>query len=227
MIDLRPLFPLMTCALLAGCADPRPEFALSTQVAGGQLAYGAPTLAAAKRAFFGQDDTAETGDGADGPGLDLLSSDDPVTLQGNPPSVTQLTVSQVDQVAGVTVTTSLQAGYQHLDGTLPQGFGILTDPIQIEMWSQSLALQMMLGDSRQLPGGMTLSYAAGAGVAQVDAATHLQSALLDLRGRSRLTLPYTVVQGRLAGSGGASLQGDVVIFQSGAREVRLGVAQSF
>lgn len=225
MKTLAPVALLALCCAVTGCNDPALRLHLSTQAAGGQLAYGAPTLAAAKRGFFGED---EGGEGDIGGGTsDLLSPADPVALQGNPPTVTQLALSRANDIGGVTLTTSLQAGYQHLHGTLPQGFGMLTDPIDLQMWARSVGVEMTLGRAMALPGGLRLHYAAGAGVAQVTAATHLQSALLDLRGHSRQTLPYALLQARLGGSAGPSVQGDLMLFQSGARELRLGLMQSF
>ena len=230
--------PLAVVLALCGCAGAPPVLTLSAQGVAGQLAYGAPTLADAKRRFFG-DDGAQggAGGGTGGGGTDLLSGAAPVTLQGLPPGVIALTLQRRDDLGGVTLTSSLQAGYHHLRGTLPQGIGVLTDPLQIQIWGQSLTAQVVATQSAALPYGMLVEYGAGVGLAQVNAATHLQSALLDLRGRSRQTLPYATLQARLTGSTGSEPFGtdlltlgllvEVLHFQSGATELRLGVAQSF
>ena len=222
---MKPML-LVVLMALSGCSGAPLRLDLSAQAAGGQLSYGAPTLAAAKRVFFGTGSTSG-GSGGDGGG-DLLSPQDPVTLHGLPPTVTQLTLSRQDDLGGgMVLRSSAMAGYQHLRGTLPQGFGVLTDPMQIEIWARSLGLQMTLGAARPLPLGLHLDYAAGLGVAQSGAATHLQSALIDLRGESRQILPYVLAEARLTGSTGPSILASLLVLRSGATEVRLGVAQSF
>ena len=232
---------LAVVAALCGCAAAPPTLipptlTLSVQGVAGELAYGAPTLADARRRFFG-DDTGSGGGGGGGGGSGLLSGADPVTLQGLPPTVTALTLQRRDDLGGVTLTSSLQAGYHHMRGTLPQGIGVLTDPLQIEIRGQSLAAQVVASRTAALPYGLRLDYGAGIGLVQVSAAMRLQSALLDLRGRSHQTLPYAMVQARLTGStgpdrfmrepSGLGLLAEVLHFQSGATEARLGVAQSF
>ena len=212
---------------LAACSPGQTQVAVSAQAVGGQLAYGAPTLAAAKHAFFGDDGGSDGGDGGGGGG-DLLSPHDPLTLRGLPPSATALTLTRsYDLTASMTLRASAMAGYQHLNGTLPNGFDILTDPIQIEVWAQSLGLQITLGHRQALPAGLQLDYDAGLGLTRLQAGTHLQSALIDLRGRSLQTLPYLVAEGRLAGQTGPALLGSLWVFSSGANEVRLGVEQAF
>ena len=220
---------LLTATLLTGCAGGQARFALSSQAAAGQLSYGAATLANAKDNFLGSDG----GGGGSGSGIgaggtdDLLDGEGRVALRGLPPTATTLAVSHVQVFGNVTLTSGLQAGVHNLRGTLPDGVGVLTDPARIDMRAASLAAQITAGRSMAIGPHLQLGYAAGVGVMQINAATHVQSALIDVRGRSRQTLPYLVAQGRLSGAGNLALAGDVLVFLPGAVEVRLGVLQRF
>ena len=210
---------------MSACSPGDTGIALQAQAAGGQLAYGAPTLAAAKRAFFGDD--AGSGSGGGG-GTELISPQDPVRLHGIPPTVTGLALTRVADLGhGIHLRSTATLGYQHLRGTLPQGFDVLTDPLQIEIWAQSLGAQMTLGQVQTLPYGLYLDYAAGLGVTRLQAATHLQSALIDLRGRSLQVLPYALAEARIAGRSGPALLGSVYVFPRQATELRLGLEQAF
>lgn len=215
---------LMVMLCLPSCSG-QSRVAVQAQAAGGQLAYGAPTLAAAKRAFFGPDQgSGGSGGGSDG----LISPQDPVDLHGLPPTTTALTLTQQSDLGGGTyLRMAASLGYQHLRGTLPDGFGILTDPLQIEIWAQSLALQMTLGQTRPLPHGLQVDYAAGLGLTRLQAATHLQSALIDLRGRSLQVLPYALIEARMAGQTGPAFLGSLHVFPAQATELRLGLEQAF
>jgi hypothetical protein len=233
---------ILTLTLVA-CDDGQTRMALQVQGVGGQLAYGAPTLDAAKRSFFG-DDTSLGGDGDGGSdggssdgggsdggafvGNDLIDSDNPVTLLGSLPSVTGLTVTRVDDLGGgVSLRSSAIASYQRLQGWLPNGLGVLTDPLHVDMWAQSVGVQMTLAQRRYLLGDMHLDYGVGLGVSRLSAATHLQSALIDLRGRSLQSLPYAVAESRLAIGTGPAWLGSLFVFSSGATELRLGMEQEF
>lgn len=232
-----PAFCLVLAACLPGGSPAgRTTVTLSTQAAGGQLAYGAPTLAAAKRAFFGPGSPDDGGAGGGGSGTggtggggdDLLGPGDSVTLHGPPPSVVQVTLTRTQPLGGDTVLrSSVMAGYQHLHGTLPDGFGVLTDPMDIRIWAQSLGAQVTLGRSVALTDNLRIDYDAGLGVTRLNAATHLQSALIDLRGSSHQVLPYAVAEARLSGQTGPTLSGSLWAFRPGAAELRLGLEQAF
>ena len=219
---------LLSLMALTACAPDQTRMAVQAQAAGGQLAYGAPTLAAAKRAFFGEDDGSAGGGGTGGGGSDLLSPTDPVALHGLPPAAMALTLGRQDDLGhGMHLTSTILIGHQHLRGTLPDGFGVLTDPLQIEIWAQSLGVQMTLGQTRPLPYGLHIDYAAGLGLTRLQSATHLQSALLDVRGRALQVLPYGLAELRLAGRTGPAVLGSLYVFQGQATELRLGIEQAF
>ncbi|MBC7739792.1 MAG: hypothetical protein H7245_21865 [Candidatus Saccharibacteria bacterium] len=228
-----PLLGLIALIALSACGPDQTDMAVQVQAVGGQLAYGAATLADAKRNFFG--DAAGSGTGDDGGGKGaakdgdgLLDSQDVVRLHGPPPTVTALTFTRADSLGGNTVLrTSAQIGYHHLRGSLPDGFGILTDPLQIEIRAQSLGVQMTLGHIHDLPSGLRVAYEGGLGVTRLAATTHLRSALLDLRGTSLQILPYAVAEGRISGQTGPAVLGSLSVFTTGATEFRVGLEQSF
>ena len=216
--------PLWALLALAACTAGQTSLAVQGQATGGQLAYGAPTLADAKRGFFGDPGGSGGGNGSNS----LLGGGDTVVLHGAPPTVTALTLTRSNDLGGgIVLEGTALAGFHHLSGTLPNGFGVLTDPIQIDMWAQSLSLQMVLGQSRALPAGWQLEYGAGLGVSYVSAATHLQSALLDVRGHSAQTLPYAMAETRLSGRKGPALLGSLWVFYPSGTELRLGLEQAF
>lgn len=214
---------LSVCSLVA-CSGPA-QVTVQAQAAGGQLAYGAPVLTAARRNFFAGDDEGQRDGGDSGSGV--LGSQHPVDLQGLPPSATALALTgQHDLGGGIQLRTTATLGYQHLRGTLPQGLGILTDPLQIDVWAQTVGAQMTLGRASPLPYGLHVDYAAGLGVTRLQAATRLQSDLLDVRARSLQILPYMLAEGRVAGKTGPALLGSLYVFPA-ATELRFGLEQAF
>lgn len=223
----RQLNILVWLTMLSACAGGDTRFDLSTQAATGQLSYGAATLADAKDNFLGSG-AGGGGDGlggADGGGL--LDGAADLSLNGKPPTVTSLTASYVQDVGEITLTSGIQVGYHQLKGTLPEGFDVLTDPVDIALKARSVSAQITAGQRMSTGSDLQLDLSAGLGILQIEADTRLQSALLDVRGSSRQTLPYAVAQVRLSGKEGLGFVGDVIVFSGRTVEARLGLAQAF
>ena len=215
---------------LGGCAAGGARVTLSQDAVVGQLAYVAAPVVAAKRSFFGTDVPApgdSAGGVAGGKTAVSFGTPDQVSLQGASPEVIRLTLSQLDDLGPALLTSRAVAAYQHVHASLPNGIGVLTDPMDIEIDAQSFGVEVLLGQRRALPGNLHLDYAFGLGVAQVIAAAHLQSALIDVTGHSHQIQRYGIAESRLGGAGGGAVQGSLILFESGARELRLGFSQSF
>ena len=154
--------------------------------------------------------------------------DEAASLQGAAPSVIALTLTRQDDLgADWQVRSALRLSRQEARVYLPEGLGVLTDPMRVSLWADAVALDVSL--AREFPAGKgwTWSYAAGLGVQQTAARAHLRSALIELASRVDLTRPYVVVSGRVDHVTGAGIAGQVVMFQGGGPEFRLGFVQSF
>lgn len=216
------LIPILA---LAACSDGRTQVALSGQMAGGALVYATPTVIAAKRDFFGTDPGGGPDDGSGG--SVLFGDVDGVVVRGTVPSVSGVAVTRRDRVAGVELRSQIAAEYGELDASLPDGLGILTDPIRVTMWQRSLRAQVTAGKSQPLGNGWQVDYAAGLGWVQYAATGYFRSALLDLRSHSTGGVPYAVLDASLTPPRGPGLLAGVMVYPSGTAELRLGLAQSF
>lgn len=214
---------LLATLCLSACSGGEVGWEVSEQAAGGQVSYVGPTLAQARRDFFGGDASGGGGGSLGGFGLD-----EAVTLRGAPPSVTAISLTRKDAMGrGWHMRSALTLSHAEAQASLPEGLGVLTDPMQVDMWAGAVQVQVTLGRSQALAQDWTLDYSAGLGLQQIAARSHLQSALIDLRSRVDLTQPYMTASGRLANGHGTGLTGDVMVFQTGGAEYRLGLVQSF
>ena len=223
---------LLAALCLSACSGGELGLELSGQAAAGQVSYVGPTLAQARRDFFGDDDGAGSGPGSGagegGGAAGGFGLDEAVNLRAAPPSVTAVSVTQRGKLGqGWHLRSALTLAHDQALASLPEGLGVLTDPMQVEISAEAAAVQVTLGRRQDLSRLWSLDYAAGLGLQHVATKAHLQSALIDLRTRVNLTQPYAVVSGRLAHAAGFGLTGDVMVFQTGAAEYRLGLVQAF
>lgn len=219
------LLPLTLLALTA-CSDGAPQVSVATQMAGGDLVYAAPLLATATGDFFGGG-SGTGGLGTGGMGGGVFGHLDGVVMRGAPPAVASLTLTRADPVAGVVLRSQLGVEYAQLDATLPNGLGVLTDPMQVTMWQRALRAQVTAGQSLALKGGWRFDYAAGLGWVQYIADGHIRSALLDLRPTTAGGLPYGLLDAGLTPARGPGLTAGLLLYPHGGAELRLGLAQAF
>lgn len=217
--------PLLALLFLPACAGGGGHFEMSGQVAAGQVAYVGPALAQARDNFFGDGGGGSGGGGATGGGFGL---DEAVTLQGAAPSVVALAWTRQEDLGGDWhLQSALRLSHQEARAYLPEGLGVLTDPMRVRLWAEAAAVEVSLGRTHGAGRGWTWGYAAGVGLQQIAARAHLQSALIDVASRVDLTQPYTVLSGRVSHPAGVGLDGQVLMFQDGGTEFRLGFVQEF
>ena len=208
---------------LSACDDGHTRVAVAGQATGGALVYAAPTLISAKRDFFGTVDTGGGSGGGDGVFGDL----DGVVMRGSVPSVVAVTTTRTDRVAGIVLRSQLGAEYGELDASLPNGLGILTDPIRVTMWQRAVRAQLTAGQSVDVGRGWQIDYGAGLGWVQYAADGYFRSALLDLRSDSAGGVPYAVLNAGLTPPRWPAMTAGLMVYPNGGTELRLGLEQSF
>lgn len=114
-------------------------------------------------------------------------------------------------LSGRVVLGASQAGWH-----LPQGLGLLVDPMDIRITARTLAPELRLHWDRPLAGGaVRLGLSAGAGVLLADSRTRARSALVALDHRSRQRQPYGLagasLRRDLPGGGSAGLALDLMV----------------
>lgn len=224
------LIPLALLALTA-CSDGAPQVSVATQIAGGDLVYAAPLLATATRDFFGGGSGGGSGGlgGGLGSGLGggVFGNLDGVVMRGAPPAIASVTVTRADPLAGLVLRSQLGVEYAQLDATLPNGLGVLTDPMQVAMWQRALRAQVTAGQSLALNGGWRFDFAAGVGWVQYIADGHIRSALIDLRPSTAGGVPYGILDAGLTPARGPGLTAGLLLYPYGRAELRLGLSQAF
>ena len=206
---------LGVCAALAACSDGATRVELTEQVALGQIGYAGPVLARAANDFRG-----DTGYGGIGAGAEVAST-------GGMAGSVAVAVRRDIPVGRMTLRT--RAYLEHGEGrtSLPQGIGVLTDPMQVGLWADGLGAEVSLGRGLTLASGGRIDYALGLGLAHVAARVHLQSALIDRSSHVVLTLPYLLMSGRHAAPAWPAIAGEVRVYELGQAELRLGLVQEF
>lgn len=218
--------PLVLLALSA-CDDGQTHMSVTGQVSGGVPVYAAPMLDAAKRDFFGGGAGTGGGSMGGGTGGGTFGDLDGVVMRGRAPSVVAVTVTRSDPVAGLTLRSQIGAEYGELDASLPEGLGILTDPMRVTMWQRALRVQLTAGQRLGLGHGWRADYAAGFGWVQFAADGHFRSALIDLRSDSTGGVPYAVFAAGVIPPRGPQVTAGLLIYSGARAEFRLGLAQNF
>lgn len=209
---------------LAACSDGKISVQLAEHAAAGQVSYADPALRQARRDFFGESDGVGGADGGGG-GFGLKER---VEVRGAPPTVTALSVTRRDDMGrGWSLRSSLTVAHAGIRATLPEGLGVLTDPMRVEIRAETAQVQLSVGRSTVLPAGWVLDYGAGLGLQQVAARAHMRSALIDLVSHTDLTQPYAEVYGRVISRRSIGLSAGLMLFQQGEQEYRMGIFQEF
>jgi hypothetical protein len=191
---------------------------VSEQAALGQIGHVGPTLDQARRNFLG----GGGGPLAGGFANILVDYSDGGSLAGT------VALVRRDAMAGnLQVTSRLYAEHSTVMARLPDGLGVFTDPMKTAMWANGLGAEVAFGRSLTLPTGQQADLAAGLGLTHVQSKVHLQSALIDLRAVTRVTLPYLSLTARYAPVKGPDLRADIRAYSADQVEVRLGLVQSW
>jgi hypothetical protein len=186
---------------MVGCTgDARPELRLAGGQATGLVVPEA--LEAAGEQFLGPD-FASAGlgiGGRGGPGFDrrLLRPDATTPFrQTSSQTVTvglswPVVLAQDGHGGTVELVPSLGLGVARLGYVLPDGIGILVDPMTVNIQSLHLTPEVALRyrPGVRLPGDLRIEAFAGTGVHMAQSRTQLRSALIALDGKSRQSLPY-------------------------------------
>lgn len=98
---------------------------------------------------------------------------------------------------GLALTGQAVMGTGRLDYRLPQGLGILRDPARITFDSRFVELEAGLAWRRDLTPDAALRLGLAAGLHHSRTRTHVSSALLEIRNKSRQTDPYLALRGDL------------------------------
>ncbi len=217
---------------LAACSGDADGFEVSGQVAGGQVAYVGPALAAARQDFFGGGGTGGGGTIAGGTSAGVTGGgfglDEPVRLQGAIPAVIAVTWSRHTALGdGWQVQSALRLSHQEARAYLPEGLAVLTDPMQVALSAEAAGAEVMLRRAGELGRGWTWDYGAGLGVQDMAIRADLQSALIDLTSLVNVTQFYALASGRLVHPSGLGLTGQVMIFDRGGTEYQVGFVQAF
>ena len=182
----------------------------------GHIGPVGPVLTQAERDFRGN-----SGFGGIGP-------DGPVAYGGGAAGAIAVAVIHRSNLGrGLQLNSRLFAEHSELSTTLPEGIGVLTDPLRVKIWADGVGGEVSLGHGVVLPGGGRVDYAAGLGLAWVAARVHLQSALIDRPSQRAITLPYLLVSGRYDPRRGPTLVGEMRVYDLGQAELRLGLVQAF
>ena len=209
-----PALALIVC--LSACGD-NTGFQVSEQAALGQIGPVGATLDRARRDFIGEG-------GPLGGSLTAI----PVDYSDGGSFVGTLAVVRSDDLTeNLRLASKVYAEHSTLRARLPDGLSVFTDPMQARIWANGLGAEVSLGRSLTWPGGRHADLAAGLGLSRISASVHLQSALIDLRSTTLVTLPYAVLSARYAPVKGPDLQADIRAFSLDRVEVRLGLVQSW
>jgi hypothetical protein len=209
-----PVLALIAC--LSACSDTT-RLEVSEQAALGQIGHVATTLGQARRDFLG-------GGGPLGGSFSTI----PVDYSGGGSLTGTVAVVRSDDLtSGLHLRSSLYAEHSTVRARLPDGLGVFTDPMQVAMWANGVGAELALGRSTTLPDGHKLTYAAGLGLTRVQSSVHLQSALIDLRATTLVTLPYASMSAQFAPVRGPDLHAGLRAFSADQVEVRLGLVQSW
>jgi hypothetical protein len=209
-----PAAALIAC--LAAC-NATTGVQVSGQAALGQIGHVGPTLDQARRNFLG-------GGGPLGGSFATI----PVDYSQGGNLVGTLALVRSDALTGnLQLQSRIYAEHSTVAVRLPNGLGVFTDPMKAAMWANGLGGDVSLGRDLTLPGGQQAQLAAGLGVSRVQSRVHLQSALIDLRATTRITLPYASLTARYAPVKGPDLQADIRAYSTDQVEVRLGLVQSW
>lgn len=210
-------FPAVALAACLAACSPTTGLELSEQASLGQIGHVGPTLDQARRDFLG-------GGGPLGGSFSSVPVDysDGGSLAG-----TVALVWSDALTANLHLTSRLYAEHSTVVARLPDGLGVFTDPMKTAIWANGLGAQLSLGRSQTLPGGQQTDLSAGLGLTRVHSRVHLQSALIDLRAETFVTLPYASLTGRYRPVKGPDLQADIRAYSADRVEVRLGLIQSW
>ncbi|MDT8857673.1 hypothetical protein RNZ50_22025 [Paracoccaceae bacterium Fryx2] len=217
----------------------RPEVAISRGVADRFFIEGA--LQGTADAFVGEARTASAISRSGSGGFELADIDGSTLSpsSGTPyrkelDRATSLSVAVMqDLTPAVGLKTTVRLGTGETHYLLPEGSGILTDPIGIDFELQSVSGEVVAVWQGRCRGACRVSYAAGFGVAAVRARTWVQSALLDVRHESRHSDTYGVASVRLglAPPGGRGptplVEGEVRVFDEQTLEARTNLVVAF
>jgi hypothetical protein len=198
----------------------------------GNAAHIGPVLAQAERDFIGDSGFGGNLGGSSGSGSGSGSGSDsgssaPANTGGIPVGLTLALSRDWPVGGGMALRARAHGEYTSLHTSLPEGLGVLTDPMRVDIRSTALGGDLSLARRTSLPSGSALDYSAGLGVSMAEASVHLQSALIDRPSHIRLTQPYLLAQGRYLPRQGPEALAELRVLDRGQAELRLGLAQSF
>jgi hypothetical protein len=209
---------------LAACSDDHISLQLAEHAAAGQVSYVGPALRQAKRDFFGESGGAGGAAGGGG-GFGL---EERVEVRGAPPTVTALSLTRRDDIGrGWDLRSSLTVAHAGIQARLPEGLGVLTDPMRVEIRAEAVQMELSVGRAQVLPAGWVLDYGAGLGLQQIAARADVRSALINLVSHTDLTQPYALVHGRVTSPQDIGLSAGLMLFKDGGPEYRVGIFQQF
>ena len=207
---------LALCVALGACSDGAVRVEVTEQVAVGQIGAVGPVLTQAERDFLGNS------------GFGGIGSDEPVVYGSGAAGAIAVGLRRRDDLgSGLQLNSRVFAEHSELSTTLPEGIGVLTDPMRVKIWADGVGGDLSLGHRVVLPGGGRVDSAAGFGLAWVAARVHLQSALIDRPSRRVMELPYLLLTGRYDPLHGPTFAGEMRVYNLGQTEVRLGLVQTF
>lgn len=226
---LHLLLPLVLCS----CAQDGPNVVLSDQATFGQVPYIVPVLDQAERNFFGGG-----GHGGHGGGFGLggggvvsgvdLGIDETAEFLGLPPSEARLAIVFPREITPEwELRPALSLSRHDARVFLPQGLGVLTDPMTIDLSAESLTAEIGLVRRQRLSPVWTAEYGGALGIAQVSGRAHFTSALIDLRSAIDLSQPYIAANGRISHENGSGISGQILYYAPNSAEFRLGAFQEF
>ncbi len=216
---------LLICLGLCACTQDQMRVDMSVGAMASRPGYLDPTLYQAKRDFFGPDGS-DPGPIGGGSGGSLFAG--AVTMRGAPPSVASIRVTRRDPVAtGLDLQTQVALDRSAMHARLPDGIGVLTDPMDVDIQAQTLRVQVALSQHHTLPTGWGVEYGAGLGLQSMTARSYFSSALIDLHSQVQATQSYWLLMGEIRPPRGPSVTGSLLVYPSGADEIRLGLSQSF
>ena len=215
------------CVALGACSDGATRVEVTEQAVMGQIGPVGPVLAQAERDFLGEAGFGGIGSDA-GMADGGIGSDAGVAYGGGAVGAIAVGLRRRDDLGrGLQLYSRVFAEHSELSATLPDGIGVLTDPMQVEIRTDGVGGEVSLGRAVVLPGGGRVDHAAGIGLAWVAARVHLQSALIERPSQRVMTLPYLLLTGRYDPLHGPTLAGEMRVYDPGQTELRLGLVQAF
>lgn len=210
---------------LAGCAAGGPEVKLTGRAEGGGLAYVGPLLGQARQDFFGGTGPSP---GTGGGGGGAFGVAEPVRLAGFVPGAVSLGLTwEGGEAAGWHFRPGLALSRHVAHAELPQGLGIFTDPMDIDLVAHGVTGTLELQRDRVISPNWTAQYGAGIGLQRMFSHGHFQSALIDLKSDIAVTSPFAMIGAGLFNARGGGLEAEARYFGSDSAEYSLGLVQRF